>query len=68
MAAQALGELSSLDQREILSKLSIPILSFVGAKDLVVTRMSDAAPKRVTQQLKLSTWQGPDIRRLVTKP
>ena len=36
MAAQALGELGPLDQREILSKLSMPILSFVGAKDLVV--------------------------------
>jgi len=36
MAAQALGELGPLDQREILAKLSMPILSFVGAKDLVV--------------------------------
>lgn len=36
MAAQALAELGPLDQREILSKLSMPILSFVGAKDLVV--------------------------------
>ena len=36
MAAQALGELGPLDQREILAKLSMPILSFVGEKDLVV--------------------------------
>lgn len=36
MAAQTLAELGPLDQREILSKLAMPILSFVGAKDLVV--------------------------------
>lgn len=36
MAAQALGELGPLDQREILAQLSMPILSFVGAQDLVV--------------------------------
>ena len=36
LAAQALGELGPLDQREILSGLSMPILCFVGAQDAVV--------------------------------
>ena len=36
MAAQALGELGPLDQREMMTKLSLPILSFVGAHDAIV--------------------------------
>jgi pimeloyl-[acyl-carrier protein] methyl ester esterase len=36
MAAQALGELGPLDQREIMAQLSMPLLSFVGAHDVVV--------------------------------
>jgi pimeloyl-ACP methyl ester carboxylesterase len=36
LAAQSLGELGPLDQRELLSSLNVPILSFVGAKDAVV--------------------------------
>jgi non-heme chloroperoxidase len=36
LAAQALGELGPLDQRELLSALEVPILSFVGGKDAVV--------------------------------
>ncbi len=36
LAAQALGELGPLDQREILSGLSVPILAYVGANDAVV--------------------------------
>ena len=36
MAAQTLGELGPLDQRDILAQLSMPILSFVGAYDAVV--------------------------------
>ena len=36
MAAQTLGELGPLDQREILAQLSMPILSFVGAHDAVM--------------------------------
>jgi pimeloyl-[acyl-carrier protein] methyl ester esterase len=36
MAAQALGELGPLDQREILAQLAMPILSFVGAHDAIV--------------------------------
>lgn len=36
LAAQALGELGPLDQRDKLKNLSMPIVSFVGAKDVVV--------------------------------
>jgi pimeloyl-ACP methyl ester carboxylesterase len=36
LASQALAELGPLDQRELLSGLSIPILSVVGSKDGVV--------------------------------
>ncbi|MEH6581230.1 MAG: alpha/beta hydrolase [Halioglobus sp.] len=36
LAAQALAQLGPLDQREQLSALEVPILSFVGAKDAVV--------------------------------
>lgn len=36
LAAQALGELGPLDQRQILGELSVPILSIVGAHDAVV--------------------------------
>ena len=36
LAAQALGELGPLDQRETLSSLTVPILSLVGGKDEVV--------------------------------
>jgi pimeloyl-ACP methyl ester carboxylesterase len=36
LASQALGELGPLDQRELLSGLSMPILSVVGSKDAVV--------------------------------
>ncbi len=35
-AAQSLGELGALDQRDILANLSMPMLSFVGAQDGVV--------------------------------
>jgi len=35
-AAQALGELGPLDQRDMLAALTIPILSFVGGQDAVV--------------------------------
>jgi len=36
LAAQSLGELGPLDQRQILAELAIPILSIVGAHDAVV--------------------------------
>jgi non-heme chloroperoxidase len=36
LAAQSLAELGPLDQRQLLSALDIPILSFVGTKDAVV--------------------------------
>ena len=36
MAAQTLGDLGPLDQREILAQLSLPILSFVGTHDVIV--------------------------------
>lgn len=36
LAAQSLGELGPLDQRQILGELSVPILSLVGAHDAVV--------------------------------
>ena len=35
-AATALGQLGPLDQREVIGELTMPILSFVGAKDMVV--------------------------------
>jgi len=36
LAAQALGDLGPLDQRQILNELNIPILSLVGSHDAVV--------------------------------
>lgn len=36
LAAQALGELGPLDQRQILGELSVPIMSVVGSHDAVV--------------------------------
>ena len=36
LAAQALGDLGPLDQRQILGELNLPILSIVGAHDAVV--------------------------------
>jgi pimeloyl-ACP methyl ester carboxylesterase len=36
LAASTLAELGPLDQRSILGSLNVPILSFVGGKDVVV--------------------------------
>jgi pimeloyl-ACP methyl ester carboxylesterase len=36
LAAQALGELGPLDQREVLAQLDVPVMSIVGAQDAVV--------------------------------
>ncbi|MBT7335213.1 MAG: alpha/beta hydrolase [Gammaproteobacteria bacterium] len=36
LAAQTLGDLANLDQREVIKKLNLPILSFVGDQDAFV--------------------------------